>query len=106
MMYEGLACTRYNMASRLVDQGRTSPAGDLAKLKDTDASLAETASLGHWWIVLPEDLTDSLNPAVRTQGNLLCVHSSTPSRVSLTLGLSGELEKQVAKVVKAKENIT
>ena len=64
LCYEGLACTHYNVALRLVHEARFSPSGDLAKLKDEDPTLAETASMGHLWIVLPENLAESLKKDV------------------------------------------
>ena len=69
MRYEGLACTHYNVALRLVDQARSSPAGDLAKLKDTDESLAYAAKHGHQWIILPEDTADNLKKDIATWKN-------------------------------------
>ena len=60
MRYEGLSCTHYNMSLRLGKDGLASPAGDLAKAKEDDATFAEAATQGHWWIILPESLADTL----------------------------------------------
>ena len=69
IQYEGLACTHYNVALRLVSNSAYSPNADLAKLKDERPSLAEASSLGHHWVVLPEDLSDSLKKDVSVWRN-------------------------------------
>ena len=56
--YEALSANHYNTALRLVAEGRHSPAGDLAMLRAEDASLADAATNGHYWIVLPESLDE------------------------------------------------
>ena len=69
IQYEGLACTHYNVSLRLVANSAYSPVADLAKLKDERPSLAEAASLGHHWVVLPEDLSESLRKDVSVWRN-------------------------------------
>ena len=69
IQYEGLACSHYNTALRLVHEARLSPAGDLAALKHERPGLADAASLGHWWIVLPESLSESLKKDICTWRN-------------------------------------
>ena len=69
IQYQGLACTHYNVALRLVSNSAYSPNADLNKLKDERPSLAEAASLGHHWVVLPDDLPDSLKKDVSVWRN-------------------------------------
>ena len=69
IQYEGLACTHYNVALRLVNNSAYSPNVDLARLKDERPSLAEASSLGHHWVVLPEGLSDSLKKDVSVWRN-------------------------------------
>ena len=58
MRYKCLASTHYNVALRLAEEYRLSPAGDLAAAKVRQESLAISAHQGHKWIVLPESTTD------------------------------------------------
>ena len=69
MRYESLASTHYNIALRLGRGCCHSPAGDLSALKKDDESWAETTDRGHWWIVLPEDIAESLKVDVSTWRN-------------------------------------
>ena len=54
--YEALSSNHYNVALRLVGAGHGSPVGDLAALRGEDATLAEAATNGHEWVILPEFL--------------------------------------------------
>ena len=67
--YEALACTHYNVALLLVAQGRQSPSGDLASLKDSSPTLAQAAAEGHLWVVLPENLSSALKTDICTWRN-------------------------------------
>ena len=58
--YEGLSCTHYNTALKLGKEGRTSPAGDLSLAKLSDETFPDACESGHWWVVLPETLAESL----------------------------------------------
>ena len=69
VMYEALANTHYNVALRLVGKSAASPAGDLAILKEERPSLAAAAKNGHWWIVMPETLKESLKTDIATWRN-------------------------------------
>ena len=46
MKYEGLNNTHYNVTLRIGDEAMYSPAGDIAKLKETEKSFAENAKKG------------------------------------------------------------
>ena len=67
MRFEILGSTHYNAALRLGKDGCHSPAGDLAALKNKDASFKAACEKGHHWIVLPETLADSLKVDVANQ---------------------------------------
>ena len=54
--YASLACSHLNIALRCIKNGTSSPLGELGSLMD-QASLRDAATKGHWWWVLPEDLS-------------------------------------------------
>ena len=67
--YECLSNTHYNVALRLINKAVLSTAGDLARLKEERPSLAVAALCGHWWVVLPETLEESLKQAITVWRN-------------------------------------
>ena len=55
--YESLASTHYNVALRLCAKAASSPAGDLAKLKEEQESLREACEQGYYAKVVWGDAT-------------------------------------------------
>ena len=69
VQFEALSCAHYNSALDLVRLGRTSPAGDLAKARDTDNTLRAAAMEGHFWTVLLADVAEDLKRDICTWFN-------------------------------------
>ena len=55
VLYGSLAGSHLNLALRLIQQGASSPAGDLRSLAASDASLQDAVAHGHKWFVLREN---------------------------------------------------
>ena len=54
--YASLACSHLNIALRCIKGGTSSPLGELQSLMKQE-SLHDAATNGHWWWILPEDLS-------------------------------------------------
>ena len=67
--YESLGANHYNVALRMGRGCTHSPAGDLSKLRDNDASWASACAEGHLWIVLPSTLDESLKADISAWRN-------------------------------------
>ena len=67
--YESLGANHYNVALRMGRDCTQSPAGDLSKLKELDASWASACAEGHLWIVLPSTLDESLKADISAWRN-------------------------------------
>ena len=69
MRYECLNSTHYDVGLRLGKANAPSPEGDLAALRRTDESFNEACERGHWWIILPGSIPESLKTDVCTWRN-------------------------------------
>ena len=54
--YASLACSHLNLSLRCIKNGTASPLGELQSLMNQE-SLRDTATNGHWWWILPEDMS-------------------------------------------------
>ena len=54
VLYGSLAGSHLNLALRLLQQGASSPAGDLSKLCESNLTLEDTVQNGHKWWILKE----------------------------------------------------
>ena len=54
-MYGSLAGSHLNLALRLIQNGASSPAGDIRSLTEGDPSLGDIVMHGHRWWILPEN---------------------------------------------------
>ena len=69
VQFECLDSTHYNVALRLGKANAPSSAGDLAAMKRTDESFNIACERGHWWIILPGTIPQSLKADVCTWRN-------------------------------------
>ena len=56
-IYGSLASSHYNLALRCLQSNMVSPIGDLCTLLQDDQNLRDRATRGHFWWVLPEEVT-------------------------------------------------